>query len=133
MLTRPATPADAGAMAEILNAIIALGGTTAHEVPKTPEQKAAEFQNAWDALKKKGAVERRLAEWHKAHPEGDVEAEFMRMLGDVDSARAIDAAESEGVWLDQSEYIPGGEFDSLPGMEPGQGASTDNLLPVNPE
>ena len=31
MLIRPATPADAAAMAEILNQIIAIGGTTAHQ------------------------------------------------------------------------------------------------------
>ena len=35
MLIRAATPADAPAMTAILNAIIAIGGTTAHEDPKT--------------------------------------------------------------------------------------------------
>ena len=35
MLVREARPEDAGPMAEILNAIIALGGTTAHEQPKS--------------------------------------------------------------------------------------------------
>ena len=33
--TRPAVPADAGQMTELLNEIIAIGGTTAHEVPLT--------------------------------------------------------------------------------------------------
>ncbi|NEX46148.1 GNAT family N-acetyltransferase [Pseudotabrizicola algicola] len=37
MMTRPATPADAGAMADLLNRIIAIGGTTAHETPKSAE------------------------------------------------------------------------------------------------
>lgn len=34
---RPATAADSPAMAEILNAIIARGGTTAHETPVAPD------------------------------------------------------------------------------------------------
>jgi L-amino acid N-acyltransferase YncA len=34
--TRPATPADASAMCAILNAIIAIGGTTAYEDPFDP-------------------------------------------------------------------------------------------------
>jgi len=38
MMVRPATADDAAAMAGILNAVIALGGTTAHEVPKTDAQ-----------------------------------------------------------------------------------------------
>jgi L-amino acid N-acyltransferase YncA len=37
MIVRDATPGDAVAMADILNRIIAIGGTTAHETPKTPE------------------------------------------------------------------------------------------------
>lgn len=36
MEIRDATPADASAMAELLNAIIAIGGTTAHQEPTTP-------------------------------------------------------------------------------------------------
>lgn len=36
-LRRP-TPDDAPALAELLDAIIAIGGTTAHQVPKTPAQ-----------------------------------------------------------------------------------------------
>lgn len=35
--TRPATPADAPEMAALLNEIIAIGGTTAHEDPWSPE------------------------------------------------------------------------------------------------
>jgi L-amino acid N-acyltransferase YncA len=38
MLIRPATPMDAQAMAEVLNAVITVGGTTAHELPKSPDQ-----------------------------------------------------------------------------------------------
>jgi len=33
LLARPATRADASAMAELINAIIAIGGATAHEDP----------------------------------------------------------------------------------------------------
>jgi L-amino acid N-acyltransferase YncA len=38
MLIRAATPADARQMADVLNAVIALGGTTAHEHPKSETQ-----------------------------------------------------------------------------------------------
>lgn len=37
MIIRPALPQDAPAMADLLNAIIAIGGTTAHESPKSSE------------------------------------------------------------------------------------------------
>jgi len=37
MEIRDTTPEDAGPMADLLNAIIAIGGTTAHQVPKTAE------------------------------------------------------------------------------------------------
>ena len=40
MIVRPATTDDAAAMAEILNGLIAAGGTTALETPLTPEQMA---------------------------------------------------------------------------------------------
>ncbi len=40
---RPAEAADAAAMAGLLNAIIALGGTTAHEDPFTPEAMRAGY------------------------------------------------------------------------------------------
>jgi L-amino acid N-acyltransferase YncA len=38
MIIRRPTPADATAMADLLNAIIAIGGTTAHQHPKSTEQ-----------------------------------------------------------------------------------------------
>ncbi len=37
MIVRPATPHDAAAMADLLNRIIAIGGTTAHEQPKSAQ------------------------------------------------------------------------------------------------
>jgi L-amino acid N-acyltransferase YncA len=43
MIVRQSLPADAPAMAEVLNAIIAIGGTTAHEHPKTAEQVCAAY------------------------------------------------------------------------------------------
>jgi L-amino acid N-acyltransferase YncA len=36
MIVRNASPADAAAMAALLNRIIAIGGTTAHQSPKSP-------------------------------------------------------------------------------------------------
>lgn len=41
--TRPARPADAPAMCAILNAIIAIGGTTAYEDPFTPATMTANY------------------------------------------------------------------------------------------
>ncbi|WP_413694538.1 N-acetyltransferase family protein [Rhodobacter sp. KR11] len=38
MLIRDTRPADAAEMADLLNAIIAIGGTTAHQEPKSPDQ-----------------------------------------------------------------------------------------------
>ena len=43
MLVRPATVADAPALAELLNAIIARGGTTSLQKPFTPEQLAQSY------------------------------------------------------------------------------------------
>ena len=50
MTARAATPADAPAMASILNRIIALGGTTAHEDPKTVEAVLADYVTGPDVL-----------------------------------------------------------------------------------
>jgi L-amino acid N-acyltransferase YncA len=43
LTTRPAQPADAPVMCAILNAIIAIGGTTAYEDPFTPETMTANY------------------------------------------------------------------------------------------
>ena len=50
MLIRPATAADAPAMTAILNAIIAIGGTTAHEDPKTEATITADYISGPDVL-----------------------------------------------------------------------------------
>lgn len=50
MKIRAATPADATALAELLNAIIAIGGTTAHQHPFTPERALAHYVDAPGAL-----------------------------------------------------------------------------------
>lgn len=43
LTVRPAAPADAQAMADLLNAIIAIGGTTAYETPFDAARMEAEF------------------------------------------------------------------------------------------
>lgn len=43
MIIRPARPEDAPAMTALLNRIIAIGGTTAHETPFTPDEVAAHY------------------------------------------------------------------------------------------
>jgi L-amino acid N-acyltransferase YncA len=50
MLIRPATPADAPAMTAILNAIIAIGGTTAHEEPKSEATMLHDYISSPDVL-----------------------------------------------------------------------------------
>ena len=50
MIIRPATPADAPAMAGLQAAIIALGGTTAHQHPKTADQVQADYIDGATAL-----------------------------------------------------------------------------------
>lgn len=50
MIVRPATPADAPTMTALLNAIIAIGGTTAHQHPKTGAQVRADYIDGPEAV-----------------------------------------------------------------------------------
>ena len=50
MIIRPATPADAVAMTGVLNQIIAIGGTTAHETPKSTGQVLEDYISGPDVL-----------------------------------------------------------------------------------
>ena len=50
MKVRPATPEDAEGMVAVLNAVIAAGGTTAHEKPKTAASVRAEYIDGPDVL-----------------------------------------------------------------------------------
>lgn len=50
MIVRDARPGDAEAMTEILNRIIAIGGTTAHETPKTADQVRTEYVDGPEVL-----------------------------------------------------------------------------------
>ena len=50
MIVRNAAPGDAGAMAALLNAIIVLGGTTAHQHLKTEAQVRADYIDGPEAL-----------------------------------------------------------------------------------
>lgn len=50
MIVRPALPGDAPAMAAVLNAIIRIGGTTAHEREKSPDQVCADYVTGPDVL-----------------------------------------------------------------------------------
>ncbi|GAB1365013.1 GNAT family protein [Rhodobacter sp.] len=43
MIIRPATPSDAAAMTALQNAIIAIGGTTAHQHPKSAAKVQADY------------------------------------------------------------------------------------------
>lgn len=50
LTTRPARPEDTAPMCALLNAIIARGGTTAHQVPFTPEGIASHYMTAPEAV-----------------------------------------------------------------------------------
>lgn len=50
MIIRDAAPADAAGMAEVLNAVIAIGGTTAHENPKSDAQVRKSYITDADVL-----------------------------------------------------------------------------------
>ena len=50
MIVRAATASDAAAMAGILNAIIAIGGTTAHETAKSEAQVCKDYVDGPDTL-----------------------------------------------------------------------------------
>lgn len=50
LTVRSAHPSDAGAMADLLNRIVEIGGTTAHEEPLTPEQILTDYIDGPHAL-----------------------------------------------------------------------------------
>jgi L-amino acid N-acyltransferase YncA len=50
VIVRPAMSEDAAGMAAVLNAVIALGGTTAHEVPKTVTEVRTGYVTGPDVL-----------------------------------------------------------------------------------
>ncbi len=50
MIVRPATPEDAAGMTALLNAVIAIGGTTAHEEPKTEAEVLGDYVIGPDVL-----------------------------------------------------------------------------------
>jgi L-amino acid N-acyltransferase YncA len=57
MIARPATPGDVPAMTRILNAIIAIGGTTAHQEPKSAETVRTDYLDGPDVLSSVVAVD----------------------------------------------------------------------------
>jgi L-amino acid N-acyltransferase YncA len=64
MIIRPATASDAFAMTQILNQIIAIGGTTAHETPKSAQQVLEDYISGPDVLSCVATlVEDRLVGW----------------------------------------------------------------------
>ena len=64
MIIRPATASDAFAMTRVLNQIIAIGGTTAHETPKSAQQVLADYVTGPDVLSSVVTlVEDRLIGW----------------------------------------------------------------------
>ena len=64
MIIRPATATDAVAMTGVLNQIIAIGGTTAHETPKSAQQVLDDYISGPDVLScVVTLVEDRLVGW----------------------------------------------------------------------
>ena len=60
---RPVTPADAPELAELLNAIIARGGTTALEQPFTPERLDATYLTGPKVISCMVAVDDETGDW----------------------------------------------------------------------
>lgn len=101
-------------------------------VPKTPGEGAAEFRDAWKALQRKGEIERGLIDWQKDHPDGDVEAELMRRLGDAESTKFLDSVDG-GQWFgDEFNTDPTGD-PRRPDLPAVNGGSSDALLPPIPQ
>jgi L-amino acid N-acyltransferase YncA len=64
MIVRSASPLDAPAMTAILNAVIAIGGTTAHQSPKTEAQVRRGYIDGPDVLSSVVAVDQeRVIGW----------------------------------------------------------------------
>lgn len=97
-------------------------------VEKTAAENAAEFRDAWQALQRKGEIERGLLEWRQDHPDGDVEAEFMRRMGDAESARFLESIDG-GEWFDDEFGADPTGDPTIPDMPAGFGGSTNSLLP----
>lgn len=97
-------------------------------VAKTPEEKSAEFRDSWKALQRKGEIERGLIEWQRDHPDGDVEAELMRRLGDAESAAFLDTI-GESEWFGDEFDTPESSDPTVPNLPADFGGASASLLP----
>jgi hypothetical protein len=100
----------------------------AEKVPKTKTEKGAEFRDAWQALQRKGEIEQALIEWQQDHPEGDVEAELMRRMGDAESQAFLDSMDGGNWFGDEFMADPTGD-PTEPDLPSTFGGSVDSLLP----
>lgn len=93
-------------------------------VPRTEEEKARSMRDSIKALQRKGEIEKGLLEWQQDHPDGDLERELFRRLGDAESSSFLDS-------LDGGEWFPTDATGSTtnPTMPAGFGMASDTLLP----
>ena len=99
-----------------------------NDVPRTDAEIKAQMKSSWDALKKHGAMIKTLTEWSKAHPDGDVEAEMIRMLGEVESDKFLNSLNVDQYWGDQFQADPSGD-PTVPDLPSGYGGTNTDLLP----
>lgn len=121
MTARPALPRDAGAMAELLNEIIRIGGTTAHEAPKSPDQVRNDYIDGPEVLTSVVVEEKgRLLGWQsvgwwqgEAHIGTFVRTgQQAKGIGATLFARTSAAARAKGL----TEIIASIRADNVPGL-----------------
>lgn len=98
--------------------------TARNKIPTPPEQLQQETRKAWDALRKKGQIEKDLHEWQQDHPDGDVEKEFFRRLGDQESTTFLDTL-GGGDWFAEDNAATL----TNPELPAGMGSAGDTILP----
>lgn len=121
MRVRDATPSDAAAMADLLNAIIAIGGTTAHEEPMSAEAIRADYIEGPDVRTAVVAEEGgTLLGWQSVgHWRGEMHiGSFVRPglqargIGSAMFARTLDLARRQGL----PAIVASIRADNVPGL-----------------
>lgn len=99
--------------------------TRRNQITPPAEQRNREMQESLKALRRKGEIEKGLLEWQQDHPDGDIEAELMRRLGDAESSTFLDSLEG-GSWFAPDDT----GTTTNPDMPDGLGMASDSLLPT---
>lgn len=98
--------------------------TRRNQITPPADQRNREMQDSIKAIQRKGEIEKGLIEWQQDHPDGDVEIELMRRLGDAESTTFLDSVDG-GDWFAPDTTAAG----INPAMPSGRGSASDSLLP----